>query len=169
MRRRTRKCKICGIFLTGKPGKPNSKQLDHIIPINIGGTHTHGNVRIICRTCNLARPKDGSDYTGPVTLWAQAPGVVLRTPSKLSAKSKPVSRRTVGQCRCGKDYLIMSSRQLLCHACVEKAGQIAANLRNEGWKWKDIAAELDYPNLGSLRNLAVRYGVVTAPRYMRAA
>lgn len=71
MRRRTRKCPLCGVWMTGKPNQPNSKHLDHILPRNQGGTHTHGNVRIICALCNLTRPKDGSDYTGPLTLWAQ--------------------------------------------------------------------------------------------------
>lgn len=82
MRRRARKCPMpgCGVNLSNKPGQPNSKHLDHIIPLNpiAGGTHTHGNVRIICASCNLKRPKDGSDYSGPVTLWAQGEARVGR-------------------------------------------------------------------------------------------
>lgn len=78
MRHKTRKCPLCRVFMTGKPGRPNSKHLDHIVPLGIGGTHTHGNVRIICATCNLKRPKDGSDYIGPVTLWAQGEIAVSR-------------------------------------------------------------------------------------------
>lgn len=62
---------MCGVYMTNKPNRPNSKHLDHIVPLNQGGTHTHGNVRIICADCNLRRPKDGSDYTGQITLWAQ--------------------------------------------------------------------------------------------------
>lgn len=34
---------------------------DHIHPLNMGGKHTASNVRIICATCNLRRPKDGRD------------------------------------------------------------------------------------------------------------
>ena len=78
MRRRTRKCRLCGVYMTSKQNRPNSKHLDHILPIGHGGTHTHGNVRIICRTCNLSRPKDGSDFTGQLTLWAQEPGLAPR-------------------------------------------------------------------------------------------
>jgi hypothetical protein len=78
MRKRTRKCQLCGVYMTSKPGLPNSKHLDHILPISQGGTHTHGNVRIICRDCNLRRPKDGSDFTGQLTLFAQEPGLVAR-------------------------------------------------------------------------------------------
>lgn len=74
MRKRARKCPLCDVRLTSKLGQPNSKHLDHMLPLIMGGTHTHGNVRIICANCNLKRPKDGSDYTGPLTLWAQ--GVV---------------------------------------------------------------------------------------------
>ena len=45
------------------PFLPNSRHLDHIIPLNpkASGTHTTDNVRFICLKCNLKRPKDGSD------------------------------------------------------------------------------------------------------------
>ena len=79
MRNRARKCPLCGVKLTDKPGLPNSKHLDHILPLSQGGTHSHGNTRIVCRDCNLRRPKDGSDFTGQLTLWAQGPAVVSRT------------------------------------------------------------------------------------------
>ena len=78
MRKRARKCPLCDVRMTSKPHLPNSKELDHILPVNQGGTHTHGNVRIICRKCNQSRPKDGSDYTGMLTLWAQGPAPVSR-------------------------------------------------------------------------------------------
>lgn len=72
LRIRARRCPMCAVSMVDEPYLPNSKELDHIVPRGVGGTHTSGNVRIICRDCNLRRPKDGSDYTGPVTLWAQA-------------------------------------------------------------------------------------------------
>lgn len=71
LRAKAKRCPLCRVKLTDKPYLPHSKELDHIIPKGAGGTHTIGNVRIICRTCNITRPKDGSDYTGPVTLWAE--------------------------------------------------------------------------------------------------
>lgn len=64
LRRNARACPLCLVELADEPGRPNSKQLDHIVPIVVGGTHTMANVRIICRTCNLGRPKDGSDLEG---------------------------------------------------------------------------------------------------------
>lgn len=78
MRKAARKCPLCGVKLTSKPKLPNSKHLDHILPINQGGTHTHGNVRIICADCNRKRPHDGSDFDGQLTLWAQGPAPVSR-------------------------------------------------------------------------------------------
>lgn len=72
MRAKAKRCPLCEVRLVNEPYLPASKELDHIVPLNVGGTHTLGNVRIICRTCNIGRPKDGSDYTGPVTLWALA-------------------------------------------------------------------------------------------------
>ncbi len=76
LRRKATRCPLCRIRLVDRPYQPASKELDHIVPINAGGTHTIGNVRIICRTCNVSRPADGSDYSGPVTLWAQQPDVL---------------------------------------------------------------------------------------------
>lgn len=76
LRTKAKRCPMpdCGVRLIDEPYLPASKELDHMIPVNprSGGTHTIGNVRIICRKCNNARPYDGSDYTGPVTLWAEA-------------------------------------------------------------------------------------------------
>ena len=91
MRRRARRCAMCGVSLTSKAGLPNSKHLDHIVPLGAGGTHTHGNVRITCRTCNLRRPKDGSDFAGPVTLWAVIPGVAPRPDRRQPVTVRPRS------------------------------------------------------------------------------
>lgn len=54
-------CLLCNCKMNVIKYHPQSKHLDHIIPLNIGGTHTMDNVRYICRKCNLSRPKDGSD------------------------------------------------------------------------------------------------------------
>jgi hypothetical protein len=117
MRLKARTCPLCGIAMTSKLGQPNSKHLDHVVPLAIGGTHTHGNVRIVCRTCNLKRPKDGSDYSGPVTLWAQGP-VPVRRPHGMTV-------RAAGRKTCGKglhpwtpeNILVTGSGKKLCRAC----------------------------------------------------
>lgn len=65
-------CPCCGKKMTDGPGV-RQKNLDHIIPIAVGGTHTVANVRVICRACNLARPRDGSDLDGfQPALWSVA-------------------------------------------------------------------------------------------------
>jgi hypothetical protein len=122
MRKRARKCPLCDVRMTDKPHLPNSKELDHILPVNQGGTHTHGNVRIICRKCNQGRPKDGSDYAGMLTLWAQGPAPV----------SRPDGRRPVagGMCRKGLHPWIPSNLKVIasrgretCAACYEARQQ----------------------------------------------
>lgn len=60
MKRAADVCPTCNTRMTDSPG-PRHKHLDHIIPINQGGPHDPQNVRVICRTCNLTRPRDGSD------------------------------------------------------------------------------------------------------------
>lgn len=64
-RQKSTHCSICSIQMTDTPYFPNSKHLDHKIPLKVGGTHTKKNVRFICLACNLKRPKNGSDYIQP--------------------------------------------------------------------------------------------------------
>lgn len=72
MRRRAKRCPMpgCGVRLTDVPFLPNSKELDHIVPRIMGGAHTVSNTRVICRSCNVRRPDDGSDVTGQLSLFA---------------------------------------------------------------------------------------------------
>jgi 5-methylcytosine-specific restriction endonuclease McrA len=119
MRKRARKCPLCGIWMTSKPHLPNSKELDHILPVNQGGTHTHGNVRIVCRHCNQSRPKDGTDYGGQLTLWAFGPSPVSRADGRRG--------ETRGTCRKGlhpwvpDNVRTLSGGQRVCVACERAA------------------------------------------------
>jgi HNH endonuclease len=132
MRKRARKCPMpgCGVKLTSKPSLPNSKHLDHIVPLNQGGTHTHGNVRIICADCNLRRPKDGSDFTGQVTLWAQGPVSVSR-PDRRRMGGANINGAT---CRKGlhpwipANIKVTSTGKKLCRLCYQAKEQRAGNL-----------------------------------------
>lgn len=54
-------CPLCGVEMTEQHLDSTHKHIDHIVPLFVGGQHTLGNVRIICRACNLSRPNDGSD------------------------------------------------------------------------------------------------------------
>lgn len=129
MRRKARKCPMpgCGVRLTGKLGLPNSKHLDHIVPLGVHGTHTHGNVRIICAACNLKRPKDGSDYFGPVTLWAQGE-IQVKRPRKQRTGNVATCRKglhpwvaeNIGTGSTGKNY---------CRACRKAIDRACSPLR----------------------------------------
>ena len=56
-------CPICGEKMNDVDYHSKKKHLDHIIPINssCNGMHTMNNGRYICQSCNLIRPKNGSD------------------------------------------------------------------------------------------------------------
>jgi len=61
LKENTEFCPLCGVKMNDINNHPSQYNLDHIIPLNINGTHTKDNVRFTCRHCNLIRPKDGSD------------------------------------------------------------------------------------------------------------
>lgn len=54
-------CPLCGVTYTDQAMQPTSREIDHILPLAAGGTHALANLRVTCRRCNLARPRDGSD------------------------------------------------------------------------------------------------------------
>jgi len=124
-----------------------AKHVDHIIPINIGGTHTRGNVRVICAKCNLSRPHDGSDLNGhQPTLWsvdlraAQA-AAALRAARPPRAKREP--QRTV------KRSQVWQQR-----------ARAAAAARRMGMQWQQIADALGYASPGAVHNsIRLRLGL----------
>lgn len=51
-------CAYCGIETPERikgMNKPNSPELDHIMPISKGGPHTYSNVQLLCRACNAIK------------------------------------------------------------------------------------------------------------------
>lgn len=129
MRRKAKSCPLCGCQMTEEAG-PRQKQLDHIEPVCVGGTHTHGNVRIICRTCNLERPKDGSDLVDfQTTLWATDALAVPSRPPK--PKSKMALRAERGEAK---------------RALARLRAERALEMRQTGTGWQVIAEELGYAN-----------------------
>lgn len=193
MRQRVRKCPLCGVSMSSKPHLPNSKELDHIVPINQGGTHTHGNVRIICRKCNQGRPKDGSDYIGQVTLFAQDPdpavsrkrttcgnglhpwvpeNIVIRSDGKrrcgLCAREfwQKARRATPHHCQCGASF-IAPGNTFMCPACIDAAGRRAAELHAGGLSWPQVAAKVGYTTAEGARYAAKRIGYQPPTRERR--
>lgn len=188
MRKRARKCPLCDVRMTDKPHLPSSKELDHILPVSQGGTHTHGNVRIICRKCNQSRPKDGSDYTGPLTLWAQGPAPVSRPnrnantetcrnglhpwiPANIEAHGKRKqcrlcrearSRAPLRQCECGASFAVVNQFVLMCPACIDAAARKAAELHASGLSWTEIAPLVGYVSAWGIACAARRIGYVPA-------
>ena len=61
LREQTEFCLLCGTKMNSINPHPAQAQLDHIIPLCVGGRHIMKNVRFICALCNNKRPKDGSD------------------------------------------------------------------------------------------------------------
>ena len=56
-KRETSICLVCFLPIVST----DKVHLDHIIPIGVGGGHMKNNVRYIHASCNLKRPKNGSD------------------------------------------------------------------------------------------------------------
>lgn len=64
------RCQVCGDKtpkrLKGTLG-PKAPELDHRIPMALGGGHTYSNVQCACRACNQA--KSGTRIVGQLPLW----------------------------------------------------------------------------------------------------
>lgn len=121
LRTRTKRCPLCQVRMVNQPYLPASKELDHIIPLNVGGTHTIGNVRIICRSCNAHRPTDGSDFTGQPTLWSQD----LTFAARLRTKPQPPplwSLKLTHVCGCGRVKRLADPH---CAACRGRVGALS--------------------------------------------
>lgn len=61
LKEKSKECPLCNKIMAKHGKYPDGKQLDHILPLAVGGEHKMNNVRYICSMCNLQRPKDGSD------------------------------------------------------------------------------------------------------------
>lgn len=122
---------------------PRQKHLDHIVPIAIGGTHTHGNVRVICAACNLARPFNGSDLHGhQPTLWAVDARAAQAAASLRAKRSMRVAR---------PPSLTTRTAQLRRRLWTERA-KAAVAARRLGLRWQEIADVLGYSSPGAAHN-----------------
>jgi 5-methylcytosine-specific restriction endonuclease McrA len=52
------RCQLCGCRTPGTlrgTYKPNAPELDHIVPLALGGDHTYANTQCACRQCNISK------------------------------------------------------------------------------------------------------------------
>lgn len=61
LKEKTKYCSLCGEKLNDIQYHPQQYNLEHIIPLKIGGKHSKDNIRFTCARCNHRRPKDGRD------------------------------------------------------------------------------------------------------------
>lgn len=82
------RCQLCGCStpksLKGK-NQPRSPELDHIVPLAMGGPHTYANVQCACRECN--QEKGGYRAMGQVPLLSG--GGILNLFSKTQRYAHP--------------------------------------------------------------------------------
>lgn len=63
------KCRLCGVRTPKRlrgTYEPRAPELDHIIPIAVGGEHSYRNVQLACRECNLGK---GASPKGQLLLF----------------------------------------------------------------------------------------------------
>ena len=52
------RCKLCGVKTPKRlrgSGEWDAPELDHVVPLSLGGGHVWGNVQCACRRCNIAK------------------------------------------------------------------------------------------------------------------
>jgi 5-methylcytosine-specific restriction endonuclease McrA len=60
------RCQLCGRKTLKQHGNtPDSPELDHIVPLALGGEHTYVNTQCLCRDCN---GKKGARVAGQLRL-----------------------------------------------------------------------------------------------------
>src|SRR5690625_164667 len=69
-------CSICGVGLDYEYSqRPNSAEVDHILPHSRGGTDTPDNTQVICRWCNQ-RKGNGRRLTTPKPRLVEPPTTI---------------------------------------------------------------------------------------------
>lgn len=138
-------CAHCEATLTDTPG-PRHKHLDHIVPLGVGGSHTEANVRVLCRTCNLSRPQDGSDLAEQRALL-ELMGLSLEHLRSAwnQRSSRCQSSRPIGPYRSVSQIQAecVALRRIGRRARVDIKARQAAEMRANGAGWRDISEALN--------------------------
>lgn len=147
MRCSARRCRVCAVFLIRVHGLPQSPEIDHIIPLNIGGRHVLANLRVLCRRCNLLRPKDGSDIEGDASLYGGLDQDVARAYMIAAQQHRPaVQPKIIAR-------VSMSKVMIISRAWAAK------RMREQGVRWQDIADWGFNGNVGNAHTAVQRYCV----------
>lgn len=68
------RCTLCGSDLTQLLAVDNAPQIDHIVPISIGGTNDPTNLQLICAACNRKKSNKNSQSSDlHHVLWCHEP------------------------------------------------------------------------------------------------
>lgn len=155
------KCPLCNIVMTDEAGLPTSKQLDHIVPVFVGGTHTVANTRIICALCNQRRPKDGSDYTGPITDEMRDLDVAELLAAERLAAMPPLEPipDLPPRLRCSIDGCDNWARDRAHLVCPDCHLDLLVRLREGGSTWGEIAEMTGYRGASGPYNALASAGI----------
>lgn len=80
------KCGYCGQEITKQSNKPNTRHLDHIIPISRGGTNILSNVHWVCPVCNKSKGNRleeewlKKERMKPTDIWTNHPDPGFKPP-----------------------------------------------------------------------------------------
>ena len=129
LRQSARRCAICDEMLTAH------RHVDHIVPVELGGTHTRDNLRVTCPKCNLSRPRDYSDIGEfQMNLWMGSDASAQRL--ALHANRTARIDRTCTQC--GRPDAVPESRvwrkDMVCFDCRGKHVRSGPSRKREGGK-----------------------------------
>jgi hypothetical protein len=92
--------------MTDDARRSTSKELDHIVPLIVGGAHSPDNARIICKRCNAGRPLDGSDVDASLLMFAVA------VPPRLCACGSVLARASETSCSACRAWMVEKRRHL---------------------------------------------------------
>ena len=98
------KCGYCGQEITKQSNKPNTRHLDHIIPISRGGMNTLSNVHWVCPVCNKSKGNRleeewlKKERMKPTDLWTNHPNPRFKTPCRYG---DPCHERAPRGSKCG--------------------------------------------------------------------
>lgn len=146
---------------------PRSRGIDHIVPLSHGGDDTSVNKRAAHHGCNMARGNRMGDEQLPLIGSLREPplatglaGVAAAQTIRERRPPKPPKPKVLRmrQCPCGQRFARLGGKGKRCPDCLADVAKRALAMREQGYRWQEIAAELGRASGGSLWTLAQKYG-----------